>query len=75
MSIHGLKGKVNEMTKIICDYCGEEIKKRFKDYRGDLDSENLAIIEVKPILLNQTHSKIDNPDLCIACIIEVIRQS
>ena len=45
------------MKKTICDYCGEEIKEPFNDFRGDLDPKNLAIIQVKPILLNQTTSK------------------
>ena len=61
------------MKKTICDYCGKEIKETFKDYRGDLDARNLAIIEVKPILLNQTDNRIENPDLCRECIIKVLR--
>ncbi len=61
------------MRKIICDYCGREIKEHFKDYRGDLDSHNLAVIEIRPILLNQTTSEIDDPDLCRECIIKVLR--
>lgn len=61
------------MTKTVCDYCGREIKEPFHDYRGDLDSENLAIIEIKPIMLNKTSSKIDNPDLCRGCIIKILR--
>ena len=60
-------------TKIVCDYCGKEIKEPFPDYRGDLDSENLAVIEIRPILLNQTEKKINNPDLCRECIINVLR--
>lgn len=61
------------MTKIICDYCGEEIKESFEDYRGDLDNRNLAIIRITPVLLNQTDNRIDNPDLCRECIIKVLR--
>jgi len=61
------------MTKVICDYCGKEIKESFKDYRGDLDGENLAAIEIKPIFLNRTTDKILNPDLCKECIIKVLR--
>ena len=61
------------MKKTICDYCGEEIKEPFEDFRGDLDCNNLAVIEVKPILLNQTTSKIENPDLCRQCILRVLR--
>ena len=60
-------------TKIICDYCGIEIKEPFHDYRGDLDSKNLAIIEVKPKLLNRTTNTICNPDLCRKCIIKILR--
>lgn len=61
------------MTKTVCDYCGAEIKEPFRDYRGDLDAKNLAIIEIRPTLLNQTVSEIDNPDLCRACIIKILR--
>ncbi len=60
------------MTKVICDYCGYEIKERFKDYRGDLDGNNLAVIEIKPILLNKTTIQIHNPDLCRNCIIKIL---
>lgn len=60
------------MRKTICDYCGKEIKEPFSDFRGDLDAQNLAIIEVKPILLNQTTNRIKNPDLCKECIIKVL---
>ena len=63
------------MTKVICDYCGTEIKKPVREVVGDLDSRNLAIIEIKPILLNQTDSKIGNPDLCIECIIKVLKDN
>jgi len=62
-----------KMTKTVCDYCGKEIKERFADYRGDLDSRNLAVIEIKPTLLNRTVDKIKNPDLCRKCIIKVLR--
>lgn len=61
------------MKQIICDYCGGVIKERFKDYRGDLDNENLAVIEIRPILLNQTTNAIAYPDLCRECIINVLR--
>jgi hypothetical protein len=61
------------MKKTICDYCGREIKETFRDYRGDLDSANLAVIEIKPILLNRTTDVINNPDLCRECIIKVLR--
>ncbi len=60
-------------TRTVCDYCDREIREPFRDYRGDLDSRNLAIIEIKPILLNQTTRKISNPDLCRECIIKVLR--
>ena len=60
------------MTKTVCDYCGREVKEHFKDYRGDLDAKNLAIIEIKPTFLNRTVDKIDNPDLCRECIIRVL---
>ncbi len=63
------------MLKKICDYCGKEIKSNEKEFTGDFDSRNLAVIKVEPLLLNQTDSKIDNPDLCVECIIEIIRQN
>lgn len=61
------------MTKTICDYCGNEIKKPSGEFTGDLDCKNLAVVRVKPLLLNQTDSYIDNPDLCRECIIKVLR--
>ncbi|MFX1452440.1 MAG: hypothetical protein ACFFCM_16490 [Promethearchaeota archaeon] len=61
------------MTQVVCDYWGKVIKEPFSDYRGDLDSKNLAVIEIKPTLLNQTTKKIENPDLCRECIIKVLR--
>ena len=60
-------------TKIICDYCGEEVKETFSDYRGDLNGEHLAIIEIKPVLLKCTDSKVVDPDLCRKCIIKALR--
>lgn len=63
---------VKMATKIVCDYCGREIKP-VKDWRGDLDEENLAVIEIRPIFLNRTVDKISNPDLCRECIIKVLR--
>ena len=61
------------MKKIICDYCGNEIKEFFEDYRGDLDGKNLAAIKIKPLWLNQTTHTIDHPDLCKECIIKVLK--
>lgn len=61
------------MKQIICNYCGEVINESFSDYRGDLDSHNLACIEIKPRLLNKTDTKIDNPDLCRTCIIKALK--
>lgn len=61
------------MTKITCDYCGREINPNKKEFTGDLDDSNLAVIKVEPLLLNQTTSKINNPDLCRECIIKVLK--
>lgn len=61
------------MTKTLCDYCGKEIKNSETEFTGDLDNRNLAVIRVEPILLNQTDSKIDRPDLCVACIIKTLK--
>lgn len=61
------------MKKTICDYCGEEIKEPFRDYRGDLDTDHLAIIEIKPVTINSSQGNVKNPDLCRECIIKVLR--
>ncbi len=61
------------MKKTMCDYCGKEIKEPFMNFRGDLDGDHLAVIEIKPTRLNSTQGNISNPDLCRECIIEVLR--
>ena len=57
------------MKKTICDYCGKEIERRSNEFTGDLDGRNLAVIKVEPLLLNQTDSKIDNPDFSLNCFL------
>ena len=62
------------MKQTICDYCGRGVNvPTNREVTGDLDAKNLAIIEVRPILLNRTDSTISHPDLCIECIIKVLR--
>ena len=62
------------MKQTICDYCGRGVNfPTNREITGDLDTSNLAVIEVRPRLLNQTHRKIVNPDLCIECIIKVLK--
>jgi len=67
------------MQQIICDYCGKVINELFEDYRGDLDSSNLATLDIK-VWLNKTKEElkpfseiIDNADLCRECIIKVLK--
>ena len=62
-----------EMKKTICDYCDREINEPFSDFRGDLDGDHLAVIEIKPIALNSPQGNISHPDLCRECIIKVLR--
>ena len=64
------------MIKTVCDYCGKGVNfPTNREVTGDLDSRNLAVIEVRPRLLNKTGSKISNPDLCIECIIKVLQDN
>lgn len=63
------------MKKTICDYCGKGVNfPANREITGDLDAKNLAVIEVKPKLLNRTDNRISNPDLCIECIIKVLEK-
>ena len=62
------------MKQTICDYCGKGVNfPTNREVVGDLDAKNLDVVEIKPILLNKTDSKIDNHDLCISCIIKVLK--
>lgn len=62
------------MKKTVCDYCGEDVNfPTNREVTGDLDSRNLAVIKVEPMLLNETDSRIEFPDLCLECIIKVLR--
>ena len=59
--------------QVICDNCGAVIKEQFDDYHGDLSPSVLAVIKIKPVLLNRTNDVIENPDLCRACIIRTLK--
>lgn len=62
------------MKQTICDYCGQGVNfPTNREVTGDLDARNLATVEVRPKFLNKTDSIIKNPDLCIECIIKVLR--
>ncbi len=61
------------MRQTTCDYCGGVVNLPLnRKVTGDLDNKNSAVIEVIPKLLNQPRRKIDNPDLCIECIIKIL---
>jgi len=62
------------MKQTICDYCGRVVN--FPENRevvGDLGSDHLAVIEIRPIKLNSSQGNIVNPDLCIECITKTLR--
>ena len=60
-------------VQTVCDYCGKVINELFRGYRGDLDSDCLAVIEVRVVSLNSSRKYPDKPDLCRECIIKTLR--
>lgn len=62
------------MTKVLCDYCGNEVNIS-KLVVADIDKDNMVYIKILPDKLVRTDLPVMySPDICAYCIIKAIKE-